>query len=124
MFNKVFTPIKELVTRKSLGVLLVAYTIYVDSTFAVASVASQLFVAEVRPDALEYSLYSLAQNLLQLFLPIVFLWSRPKLPLRLETWMVIGYSINLIVPIWGCIGLADVNFGFKVCSNFAVSYRE
>ena len=32
-----------------MAALLIAYTVYTDSVFAVSSVASQLFVAEIRP---------------------------------------------------------------------------
>ena len=113
----VLRPIRDLTTRRSLGALLIAYTIFVDSLFAVSSVTSQLFISEVHPDALEYSLYSLAQTLLQAILPILFLGIQTHLSIRLETWMIIGYVLILIVPIWGCIGLSNIDFGFKVSTT-------
>jgi len=77
-------------------------------------VTGQLFVAEIHPGALEYSLYALAQTLIQLVLAVIFLWIRPKLSVKLETWLIIGYGLILIIPLWGCIGLSNVDFGFKV----------
>jgi len=44
-----------------------------------------------------------------------YLWQIWRPSFSLEYWLVIGYALILIVPIWGCIGLADnINFGFKV----------
>ena len=67
-------PFKDLLTRKNMAAILVSYTIYTDSTFAVSSVISQLFIAEVRPSTLEFSLYSLAQSLFLMGCTLAFLW--------------------------------------------------
>ncbi|KAK5169792.1 uncharacterized protein LTR77_005770 [Saxophila tyrrhenica] len=91
-----------------MGLLLAAYTIYVDTLFAVSSVSSQLFVAEIRPGALEYSLYSLAQVLCIIGCQILFLYIRPLVKIRLETWLITGYALSLLLPLWGIIGFADV----------------
>lgn len=107
-------PFKDLVTHKNLAVLLVSYTIYTDSKFAVFSAIGQLFVAEIRPGTTEYTLYSLTSGLFSLSCMIAFLWIRPRLSLRLESWLIIGYALILIIPIWASIGLSNVNFGFKV----------
>ena len=100
-----------------MAALLVSYTIYTDTTFAVSSVITQLFVAEIRPGTLEYSLYSLAQYVLMLVCTLVFLWIRPHLSITLESWLIVGYAIILVIPIWGCTGRSTVNFGFKVCDG-------
>jgi len=110
----VFRPFRDLFVRRNMAVLLISYTIYTDTIFAVTSVIGQLFVAEIRPGALEYSLYSLAQVLCIIVTNLLFLWIRPKLPISLEKWLISGYAISLLLPIWGCIGFAGVSFGFKV----------
>ena len=97
-----------------MAALLISYTIYTDSAFAVNSVTGQIFVAEIRPAALEFSLYSLAQSLLLLVCSLGFLFVQRRLSIRLETWLIIGLAMLLLIPIWGCIGLSNVNFGFKV----------
>lgn len=117
---ELFTPLKDLFQRKNMAVLLLSYTIYTDTVFALSSVTSQLYFVEVKPDTLEYSLYSMASN----FFGVVttsgfYLWQIWRPPFSLEYWLVIGYSLILIVPLWGCIGLADnINFGFKVAIPF------
>jgi hypothetical protein len=99
-----------------MAVLLLSYTIYTDTVFALSSVTSQLYFAEVKPDTLEYSLYSLAANIFGVVTSLGFyLWQIWRPPFSLEYWLVIGYALILIVPIWGCIGFANnINFGFKV----------
>jgi hypothetical protein len=97
-----------------MAVLLFSFTIYTDTTYAISSVVNQLFIAEVRPDTLEYSLYALAQTICGVICTVAFLWVRPFVPIRLESWLLIGYGIIIIIPVWGCIGFADVNFGYKV----------
>lgn len=99
-----------------MAVLLISFTIYTDTTYAISSVTSQLFVAEVRPGTLEYSLYALASTISGVLCTIAFMWIRPFVPIRLETWLLIGYGIVILIPIWGCIGFADVHFGYKVGS--------
>lgn len=103
-----------MIVRKNTGVLLAAYTIYVDTLFAVSSVSGQLFVAEIRSTTLEYSLYSLAQVLCIIGSNVLFFLIRPHLRVRLETWLIIGYGLSLLLPVWGWIGCADVKFGWKV----------
>jgi hypothetical protein len=107
-------PLKELVIRKNMAALLVSYTIYTDAAFAISSATSQLFIAEIRPGALEFSLYSLAQSLFLLGCSLGFLYIQPLFSIRLETWYISGLGLILLIPVWACIGLADVNFGFKV----------
>ncbi|KAK4902931.1 hypothetical protein LTR27_000870 [Elasticomyces elasticus] len=113
-------PLQDLVRRKNMAFLLIAYTIYVDTLFAVSSVSGQLFVAEIRPGALEYSLYSLAQVLCIIGCQAMFLCVRPHLPFSLEKWLIAGYAISLILPIWGLIGFASVRFGWKTRWEFYV----
>ncbi|KAK8064261.1 autophagy-related protein 22 [Apiospora saccharicola] len=99
---EILTPLKDLFRRKNMALLLLSYTIYTDTVFAVSSVTSQLFFTEMKPDALEISLYSLANSFL-------------------ESWLIIGYAMILIVPVWGCIGLSEaVDFGFKYRWEFYV----
>ncbi|KAK5691001.1 hypothetical protein LTR17_025776 [Elasticomyces elasticus] len=113
-------PLQDLVRRKNMAFLLIAYTIYVDTLFAVSSVSGQLFVAEIRPGALEYSLYSIAQVVCIIGCQAMFLWVRPHLPFSLEKWLIAGYAIFLILPIWGLIGFASVRFGWKTRWEFYV----
>lgn len=114
------TPFKDLLQRKNMFVLLLSYTIYTDTIFALNSVTSQLYFVEVLPDTLEYSLYSLAGNVFQVVCGMGFyllqIW---RSPFSLERWLMLGYALILIIPVWGCIGLADnTNFGFKVAIPF------
>ncbi len=107
-------PFKDLVVRKNMFALLVSYTIYTDCSVAMSSVTTQLFLSELHPAALEYSLYSLAVSLTGLGCNLMFFWVKPHVKVRMETWLITGYILVLIIPIWGCIGLSDVGFGFKV----------
>jgi MFS family permease len=113
---ELLTPLKDLFRRKNMAVLLLSYTIYTDTVFALSSVTSQLYFAEVKPDTFEYSLYSLTANIFGVVTSLGFyLWQIWRPPFSLEYWLVIGYALILIVPIWGCIGFANnINFGFKV----------
>jgi MFS-type transporter involved in bile tolerance (Atg22 family) len=110
------TPLKDLLQRRNMTVLLLSYTIYTDTVFALNSIISQLYFAEIQPNTLEYSLYSMAFTIFGAVTTLAFyLWQIWRPPFSLENWLVIGYALILIIPIWGCIGLADnVNFGFKV----------
>ena len=113
---ELFTPLKDLLQRKNMAVLLLSYTIYTDTVFVLNSVTSQLFFIEIMPGTLEYSLYSMAFNIFGAVTMLGFyLWQLWRPPFSLEYWLVIGYALVLIIPIWGCIGLAgNINFGFKV----------
>ncbi|KAE9381972.1 hypothetical protein N431DRAFT_16241 [Stipitochalara longipes BDJ] len=113
---ELLTPLKDLFRRKNMAVLLLSYTIYTDTSFALNSVTAQLYFAEVKPDTLEYSLYSMAANIFGVVTSLGFyLLQTWRPPFSLEHWLIIGYALILIVPIWGCIGFADnINFGFKV----------
>jgi len=99
-----------------MAALLVSYTIYTDTTYAISSVTSQLFVLEVMPGILEISLYALASTISGVICTVGFMAIRPYVPIRLETWLLIGYGIMILIPVWGSIGLSAsvVNFGFKV----------
>jgi len=113
---ELFTPFQDFFQRKNMMVLLLSYTIYTDTVFALSSVTGQLYFIEVRPDTLEYSLYSMAGTIFQVICALSFyLWQIWRPPFTLEYWLVLGCALILIVPLWGCIGLADnINFGFKV----------
>ena len=99
--------------------LLISFTIYTDTQFAIGSVTSQLFVLEIRPGTLEYSLYSLCQVLCIIGCNVFFLGIQPLLPVSLEAWLISGYALSVIIPIWGIIGFADIDFGFKVSSSLS-----
>ena len=99
-----------------MAVLLISFTIYTDTTYAISSVTSQLFVLEVLPDTLEISLYALASTISGVVCSVGFMALRPYVPIRLETWLLIGYGIMILIPVWGAIGFANVSFGFKVSS--------
>jgi hypothetical protein len=100
--------------RKNMAALLLSYTIWTDTVFAINSNISQLFIAEIRPSALEFSLYALAQSLFLLGSSLAFLFIQPYFRIRLETWYIIGLVVTLVIPAWACIGISDVNFGSKV----------
>lgn len=109
-----------------MAVLLLSYTIYVDTVFALNSVTGQLYYVQVLPDTLEFTLYSMVFTIFGAVTTLAFyllqVW-RP--PFRLEYWLVIGYAIILIIPIWGCIGFVDnIDFGFKVFhSSLWISFK-
>jgi len=114
-----FTPLKDLLRRRNMAVLLLSFTIYTDTAFALNSVTSQLYFVEVKPDTLEYSLYSMSFNIFGAVTTLGFyLWQVWRPPFSLEYWLVIGYALILIIPIWGCIGFSEsTDFGFKVNTN-------
>ena len=114
------TPFRDLLQRKNMLLLLLSYTIYTDTSFALNSVTAQLYFTEVKPDTLEYSLYTIAANIFILVCTLGFyILQKWRSPFRLEYWLVIGYALILVVPLWGCIGLADsINFGYKVTGFF------
>ncbi|KAI0470031.1 vacuole effluxer Atg22 like-domain-containing protein [Xylariaceae sp. FL0804] len=116
----VLRPFLDLLPRRSIAVLLVAFTIYNNTSLALLSVTSQIYVTEVRPGALEYSLYALAQTTSSVVAAVLFHLVRPRVPLRLETWLLLSYGLLLLVPVWGYIGLADINFGFKARWEFYI----
>ncbi|KAI1846241.1 hypothetical protein JX265_010618 [Neoarthrinium moseri] len=110
----ILTPFKQLLRRKNMLFLLLAYTIYSDTNFALSSIISQLYFAEVHPDTLEFSLYILASNLFTVICTLAFYLVHRKLQFKLEKGLILGYGLILIVPIWGCIGIADQDkFGDK-----------
>jgi MFS family permease len=115
-WSEVFTPLKDLLQRRNMAVLLLSSTIYTDTVFALSSVTSQLYFVEVKPDTLEYSLYSMAFNIFGVVTTLGFyIWQIWRPPFSLEYWLAIGYGLILIISIWGCIGLAEnINFGCKV----------
>lgn len=110
----VLAPFRDLAKRRSMAILLVSFTIYTDTTYAISSVTSQLFVLEVFPGTLEISLYALASTISGVICSVGFMALRPYVPIRLETWLLIGYGIMILIPVWGTIGFANVSFGFKV----------
>ena len=117
---ELLTPYREMLLRKrNMFLLLLAYTIYTDTLFALYSIAGQLYFIEIKPDTLEYSLYSLAGNLYYFILTIVFYLVQRRFQWDLGRCLIFGYALVLIVPVWGCIGLAkNIEFGFKVGHPF------
>jgi hypothetical protein len=115
ILQSMLLPFRDLlVRRKNLLLLLVAYTVYTDTTFALSSITGQLFFAELRPSTLEFSLYTLAGTLFAIFSILVFFFLQRWAHLLLEPCLLAGYCLLILVPAWGCIGLASVDFGFKV----------
>lgn len=119
-WRELFTPFQDLLQRKNMLVLLLSYTIYTDTTLVLSSVTSQLYFTEVKPDILEYSLYSLAGNIFGVVCTLGFyLLQNWRPPFNLEYWLILGYALILVVPLWGCIGLANnISFGMKVVVPF------
>lgn len=113
-FIEFLGPFRDLVVRKNMLLFLVSYTVYTDTIFAMSAVTAQLFYVTIKPSTLEYSLYTLAQNLFGFTCTLSFYLIQHRKPHALEKWLVFGYALVLIVPAWGCIGLAEVSFGFKV----------
>ena len=112
---ELLVPFRELLFRKrNMLFLLVAYTVYTDTLFALSSITSQLFFTEIRPTTLEFSLYSLAGNLFSFVCTLAFFIFQHWVRWNMENWLIFGYALILVVPVWGCIGLADIDFGFKV----------
>lgn len=116
-------PLKDLLVRKNMAALLVSFTIWTDTVFAINSNISQLFIAEIRPQALEFSLFMLAQSLFLLGTSLAFLFVQPHVRIRLETWYIIGLITTMVVPAWACIGIADVSFGSKVRRPTGLCFR-
>jgi Vacuole effluxer Atg22 like len=116
---ELFTPYREMLLRKrNMLFLLLAYTIYTDTLFAVFSITGQLYFTEIKPDTLEYSLYSLSGNLYSLILTMAFYLLQRRFQWDLAKCLIFGYALMLIVPVWGCIGLAgNVDFGFKASTQ-------
>lgn len=113
---ELLTPYQEMFLRKrNMLFLLLAYTIYTDTLFALYSITGQLYFIEVQPDTLEYSLYTLAGNLYYLVLTLAFYLLQLRFKWNLGHCLIFAYALILIVPIWGSIGLAsNIDFGFKV----------
>ena len=112
---ELLTPYREMFLRKrNMLFLLLAYTIYTDTLFALYSINSQLYFIEIQPDTFEYSLYSLAGNLYSVVITLIFYVLQLRFQWNLGKCLIFAYALILVVPIWGCIGLAGVNFGFKV----------
>ncbi|KAK5047490.1 hypothetical protein LTR84_006587 [Exophiala bonariae] len=110
-----------LLRRKNMLFLLVGYTVYTDSLFALSSVTGQLFYVEIKPSTLEYSLYSIAGPIMLGVCTIVFYYLQRWARWNLEKCLIAGYFLILIVPIWGCIGLSSVDFGLKNRWEFYVA---
>lgn len=110
----VLAPFRDLAKRRSMAMLLISFTIYTDTTYAISSVISQLFVLEVLPGTLEISLYALASTISGVVCSVGFMALRPYVSIRLETWLLIGYGIMILIPVWGAVGFVNVSFGFKV----------
>lgn len=119
---EVFMPFYHLTKRKNMACLLLSYTIYVDASFAVSSVTSQLFFVEIKPNTMEYSLYAITSSIFTGIMSLAFYYLQSWRPvMSLEKWLIVGYAMILVIPIWGCIGLAEtVGFGFKYRWEFYV----
>ena len=109
----VLAPFRDLSKRRSMAALLISFTIYTDTTYAISSVTSQLFVLEVIPSTLEVSLYALASTISGVVCSVAFMAVRPYVPIRLETWLLIGYCIMVAIPVWGAIGFATSASGSR-----------
>ena len=122
----VLAPFRDLSKRRSMAALLVSFTIYTDTTYAISSVTNQLFVLEVMPGTLEISLYALASTISGVVCTVGFMAVRPYVPIRLEAWLLIGYGIMILIPVWGSIGLSAsvVNFGFKVSLETKLNFTS
>ncbi|KIV89129.1 hypothetical protein, variant 1 [Exophiala mesophila] len=120
-FSSVFGLVKDLWKNKTAALLLVGYTAYTDTTFAQSTVLSQLFILTVKPDIVEFSLYSLSFNAMCIIFSLIWFWIRPRINIRLRSWMIFGYLVNLIPALWGSIGISEnVGIGFKVCTPHEV----
>lgn len=75
--------------RRSMTILLINFTSFNETWFAIASVTSQLFVLELMPDSYEISLYALASCTFGIIAAIGLLFARPHIQIRLETWLLI-----------------------------------
>jgi MFS-type transporter involved in bile tolerance (Atg22 family) len=131
IFLELLTPYREMLFRKrnmlfrkrNMLFLLLAYTISTDTLFALFSITGQLYFLEIRPDTLEYSLYNLAGNLYSFFLTLAFYFLQSRFRWDLGKCLAFGYALILVVPLWGCIGLAgNVDFGFKVSIHYPPSF--
>lgn len=116
---EVFTPLYDLLRRNNMACLLLSYTIYVDTDFAVSSITSQLYFVEFKPDTLEYSLYSSGSTVFGGILNLEIYYLQTWWPLlSLQRWLIVGYATILIIPIWGCIGVSiSVDFGFEASAS-------
>lgn len=123
---ELFTPYREMFLRKrNMLFLLLAFTIYSDTLFALFSIIGQLYFIEIKPDTLEYSLYSLSGNLYSLVLTTAFYLLQRRFQWDLGKCLIFGYALMLIVPVWGCIGLAgNVDFGFKASTHSPLLYSS
>ena len=123
--NPVVGLVRDLFRHWKTTILLVGYTIYVDTTFALISVINQLFVQVVRPTTLEFSLFTLTASLTSVFFSVLWFFTHERIGFSLRTWMIIGYLIALLVPFWGSIGISsNTNVGFKVSSSRLVARRR
>ncbi|KAL9934169.1 hypothetical protein V8E36_007251 [Tilletia maclaganii] len=98
--------------------VLLAYTIYTDTTFAFGSVTGQLFNLNVRPSIREFSAYSIVGPATSILVSSTLVWTFPvlqrRLNLTLRWWTVVAYSLNLFVAVWACIGISEASqVGFK-----------
>ena len=123
---ELLTPYREMLLRKkNMLFLLLAYTMYTDTLFALATITSQLYFIELKPDTLEYSLYSLAQNLYSLVLTLTFYLLQLRFKWNLGKCLIFGYALILVVPVWGCVGLAkNVDFGFKASKDSCQPFQS
>jgi hypothetical protein len=111
---EIFVPFRELLRRKNMLLLLVGYTVYTDTMFALLSIVGQLYYAEVQPNTLEFSLYSLVGNIFNVACTFAFYWGHRKFHFNLDKCLFVGYALMLILPVWGCIGISNQDrFGDK-----------
>jgi MFS-type transporter involved in bile tolerance (Atg22 family) len=101
-----FLPFKELIKKPNILLMLLAYTVYTATTFARGLSIGQLYYAEIQPGTLEVSLYSLATYISFIICTITFCLGHRQWNFSLEKCFLLGYAIVLIVPLWGCIGVA------------------
>ncbi|KAF2763360.1 hypothetical protein EJ05DRAFT_496194 [Pseudovirgaria hyperparasitica] len=119
---QILTPFRALLANPNMLLLLLAYTVYTDTTFATASIIGQLYYSELTPNTLEYSLYSLATYIFFVICTTAFYAAHRRWKFTLEKCFVAGYAIILLVPIWGIIGIARQDaFGYKVSRTLSSS---
>jgi hypothetical protein len=117
--------VRDLFRHWNTTILLLGYTIYVDTTFALTSVINQLFTQIVRPSTLEFSLFSLTASLTSVAFALIWFFTHERIGISLRSWLIIGYSLSLLVPFWGSIGISSrTNVGFKVSFVPVHSYAQ
>ncbi|KAF7311958.1 Autophagy-related protein [Mycena indigotica] len=113
---ELLTPFRKLLHAPNMLILLLAYTIYTDTQFALISIINQLFFVTLAPNTLEYTLFTLAGQAFVIIATLALVWVQRVWgkKLNLERCLLVGYAMLLVVPVWCCIGMSHQNaFGNK-----------